>query len=102
MTRPVKALAGGRGVQGGSGMRIRADLKCYYCGHVSGQIEGDTTQPIRYARFSPSAPPGRGTGGRPGRPFRCQRCGGPVYLDEIEVVRPRRTPSTSAGEGPRA
>ncbi len=83
-------------------MRIRADLKCYYCGHVSGQIEGETTQPIRYAVFSPSTTPGRGPAGRPGRPLRCQRCGGPVYLDEIEVIRPRRPSiSTTEPEGPR-
>lgn len=66
-----------------------ADLKCYMCGGVCGSIESD--QPLT------------GTPGlrpvllrRPGeaqpvqlvdwRRLRCTRCGGPLFLDESEVI----------------
>lgn len=67
-------------------MMIRADVKCYYCGHVSGQMEGDpTNRPARWNFRS-------ATGliqplHQPGQRIRCDRCGGPVFLDEIENVR---------------
>lgn len=67
-------------------MQIRADVKCYYCGFVSGQIEGDPeSQSQRWAFRSL-------TGATPRVPstnhsLRCTRCGGPVFLDEIETVR---------------
>jgi hypothetical protein len=67
-------------------MLIRADVKCYYCGYVSGQIEGDpeTTRPSWSFHSR-----GRASNGTrlSRRQIRCGRCGGPVYLDEIETVR---------------
>jgi len=72
-------------------MLIRADVKCYYCGHVSGQVEGDPDKPRRRWSFQPAAqltsrdPPARNS-------LRCLRCGGPVFLDEIEAVRSRPFP----------
>jgi hypothetical protein len=67
-------------------MLIRADVKCYYCGFVSGQIEGDPdgAHPQWNFRFragvtQPSEPSSR--------QIRCVRCGGPVFLDDIETVR---------------
>ena len=69
-------------------MRILADLKCYYCGHVTGQLEDDTSAPVRTRAFYPR--PGYvGTLPKPGERIRCTRCGGPVYLDEIEIIRQR-------------
>ena len=67
-------------------MMIRADVKCYYCGHVSGQMEGDPSNSDSNWNF-------RTTTGliRPFRQkdqrIRCGRCGGPVYLDDIETIR---------------
>lgn len=69
-------------------MIIRADVKCYYCGHVSGHVEGDPHDPRARWRYQPAREftsrivPVRAS-------IRCVRCGGPVFLDEIEAVRPR-------------
>lgn len=73
-------------------MMIRADVKCYYCGHVSGQMEGDPTN--QHGRWSFRSAAGLIQPLRqPGQRIRCDRCGGPVYLDEIENV---RAPSISS------
>lgn len=67
-------------------MQIRADVKCYYCGFVSGQLEGDPERTTHHWNFrtnggvSPSSSPSK-------HQLRCTRCGGPVFLDEIETVR---------------
>lgn len=67
-------------------MLIRADVKCYYCGHISGQIEGNPGQADSLWNYR------AGTGAvscvRHGaKRIRCTRCGGPVFLDEIETIR---------------
>jgi hypothetical protein len=66
-----------------------ADLKCYMCGAVCGSLESD--HPF-------SSLPGSGALRlqRPGesepahidnwRRLRCTRCGGPLFLDESEVI----------------
>ena len=67
---------------------MRADLKCYNCGYVSGQIEGDDKQSINRGKVSSQSPlglPKRRTDGR----FGCVRCGGPLYLDDVTYLRPR-------------
>ena len=67
-------------------MLIRADVKCYYCGYISGQIEGDPENTHPLWRFRSCS--GGSNNIRLGRrQIRCGRCGGPVYLDEIETVR---------------
>lgn len=72
-------------------MMIRADVKCYYCGHVSGQLEGDPDNPyLRWTFYSVPGPAPRTLSTR--RAIRCIRCGGPVFLDEIETVRPQPDP----------
>jgi hypothetical protein len=67
-----------------------ADLKCYMCGSVAGSIESEqaltsaagparpvllrqsgSDQPIAIANW---------------RRLRCDRCGGPLFLDEAEVI----------------
>jgi hypothetical protein len=67
-------------------MLIRADVKCYYCGYVSGQVEGDpeSTCPAWSYHCRPGSdnPPPTNP-----RQIRCSRCGGPVFLDDIETVR---------------
>jgi endogenous inhibitor of DNA gyrase (YacG/DUF329 family) len=68
-------------------MMIRADVKCYYCGHVSGQIEGDPQSHRPYWNFHSRAGSSQRVQPR-GQRLRCDRCGGPVYLDEIETLRP--------------
>jgi len=69
-------------------MLMRADLKCYSCGYVSGQIEGDDRLPTTAGKVSSQSPlgvPKRRPDGR----FGCVRCGGPLYLDDITYLRPR-------------
>jgi hypothetical protein len=68
-------------------MLIRADVKCYYCGHISGQIEGnpEDTHPLWSYRSRGGAANHTRVSRRQ---IRCGRCGGPVFLDEIETVRP--------------
>ncbi len=67
-------------------MMMRADVKCYYCGFVSGQIEGepDSTRPQWNFRIRPGVPQ---PAEQHSRQIRCVRCGGPVFLDEMETVR---------------
>jgi hypothetical protein len=67
-------------------MLIRADVKCYYCGFISGQIEGspDSSQPRWSYRYRARGP--RHSDAKD-RQIRCVRCGGPVFLDDIETVR---------------
>jgi hypothetical protein len=61
--------------------RVVADVKCYHCGHISGQIFGRKHQPLSVRNFVPrvgyAGPPVR-----PGMKLRCERCGGPVFLED--------------------
>ncbi|MGH2460617.1 MAG: hypothetical protein ACRDIY_17325 [Chloroflexota bacterium] len=67
---------------------IRADVKCYHCGHISGQVEGDPDNPRLRWHFRPG--PGGSTRPEPERRLiRCARCGGPVFLDDVESIRSR-------------
>ena len=82
-----------------------ADLKCYMCGSVSGSIESEQSltgapsprpRPAAPARPRP-ARPGRRTGGS----LRCDRCGGPLFLDETDVVTRRYEDYNWLDERPR-
>lgn len=66
-------------------MLMACDVKCYWCGHFTGQLLYETERPADVPRYKPSAhntlpPPQRG------EPLRCGRCAGPVYLDEWTSV----------------
>ncbi|HZS02785.1 MAG TPA: hypothetical protein VFE37_29000 [Chloroflexota bacterium] len=67
-------------------MLISADLKCYYCGYVTGEVITDTSHPERILVFKPAD--GEAQAIRNSR-RRCARCGGPVYLDEAQTLSPR-------------
>ena len=67
-------------------MRVTADVKCYHCGHVSGRLEGDKGAPLAAAMFRPR-PGYQGPAPRPGA-LRCERCQGPVYLEDIRPLAP--------------
>lgn len=57
------------------------DVKCYHCGHVSGQLEDEGGR----RRFRPRAG-FQGSLPAPGERIRCERCGGPVFLDEVRTL----------------
>ena len=83
-----------------------ADLKCYMCGSVAGSIEseqsltvaphvprpvvlrqpGRTQQPVQIVNW---------------RQMRCDRCGGPLFLDEVDVVTRRYEDYNWLDERPR-
>jgi hypothetical protein len=71
-----------------------ADLKCYLCGSVTGSIESEhalTTnaghgQPVTLRQPGQDAPVQRLDWTR----LRCTRCGGPLFLDDSDVIT-RRT-----------
>jgi hypothetical protein len=67
-------------------MLISADLKCYYCGYVTGEVITDTSHPDCVLAFKPASDQ-QAASATPRR--RCGRCGGPVYLDEAQTLSPR-------------
>jgi hypothetical protein len=79
---------------------VLADLKCYMCGATAGQIErerGSTTPRVALER-----------GGNVGMiaawqtsRLRCPRCGGSVYVDQVEIVERRVEPVDWEDDGPR-
>jgi hypothetical protein len=69
------------GDQGFTGATMIADVKCYYCGHVSGQVTGRRGKPLRAGDFRPR-PGYKGPEVRPGQKLRCERCNGPVFLED--------------------
>ena len=82
--------------------RIVADVKCYFCGHISGQIFGRLHQPLRISGFVPR-PGYTGPEVRAGMKLRCERCHGPVFLEDATNGLPlaRRTPRKAAEQRPK-
>lgn len=72
-------------------MRVVGDVKCYHCGHVSGQVEGTRGDRLVIHAFRPregyqGTPPG------PGQRIRCERCQGPVFIEDFQPVLPSVEP----------
>ena len=66
-------------------MDMVGDVKCYHCGHISGQVEG--TKESREAKltlttFNPR-PGYNGSKYKAGHQLRCERCEGPVFLEDL-------------------
>ena len=68
-------------------MQVVGDVKCYHCGHVSGQIEGTRGDRLVLHRFRPR-PGYQGPVPRPNERIRCERCHGSVYLEDLRPVPP--------------
>ncbi len=66
-------------------MEVAGDVKCYHCGHVSGQVQGTRTDRLILHSFSPR-PGYEGTPPRAGERIRCERCKGPVFLEDLQPV----------------
>jgi hypothetical protein len=75
-------------------MQVTADVKCYYCGHVSGQIIGAKNEPLRVSNFVPREGY-RGEPPKPGDRLRCERCRGPVFLEDVSPLTIGQTNITS-------
>jgi hypothetical protein len=84
-----------------------ADLKCYMCGSVSGSVESEQSltaaphipRPVLFRRPGKHAePPVRVLNWRH---LRCDRCGGPLFLDESEMVTRRYEEYNWLDERPR-
>ncbi len=73
----------------GQALEFAADVKCYFCGHVSGQIVGRRRQPLRATDFVPR-PGYKGPEVGPRTRLRCERCNGPVFFEDASPVLGRR------------
>lgn len=72
-------------------MLVRGDVKCYHCGHISGQVEGARGKRLVLHAFHPR----QGYQGEvpgPGDRLRCERCQGPVFLEDLRPVPPQSLP----------
>ncbi len=63
-------------------MLMISDVKCYHCGHVSGQIEATKEDRLVIQAFKPREGY-KGPKPKPGDSLRCERCGGPVFLEDL-------------------
>lgn len=72
-------------------MQVIGDVKCYHCGHVSGQVEATREERLVIQAFRPrpgyqGKPPARG------ERLRCERCAGPVFLEDLRAFTPDAIP----------
>ena len=78
--------------------QVVADVKCYYCGHISGQIVGRRYEPLRVTNFVPR-PGYKGPEVRPGMRLRCERCQGPVFLEDATGIMQSRATAGKSDAG---
>lgn len=67
--------------------KVRGELHCYNCGYVAAKFEGEKDGQNLTARLiTPASGPGVRLrhGARP----RCGRCGGRLFIEEMEAIRP--------------
>ena|SRR5579875_1599282 len=79
-------------------MLLVGDVKCYYCGFVSGELVSSPEQSLRNGKFRPA--PGVQLDQMAGGRLRCARCVGPVYIDDIRYEKPRQPIGTFERERP--
>ena len=66
-------------------MDMVGDVKCYHCGHVSGQVEETKESKetkLILTTFNPR-PGYKGPKYKAGDRLRCERCEGPVFLEDL-------------------
>ena len=66
-------------------IKLRADLKCYLCGRYAGELEGTSGRWPSFQRFRP-APGMESLVGLAMKDARCPRCGGTLFVDEVERI----------------
>ncbi len=62
-----------------------ADVKCYFCAQVSGSLIIENVDGRIIKRFQPALKDSP-YAAQPGKPLRCLRCGGPVFIDDVRPV----------------
>ncbi len=79
---------------------VLADLKCLMCGATAGSIERERVSPTPNLAVERAGNVRSLVGWETAR-LRCQRCGGSVYVDQVEIVDRRTEPLEWEDEGPR-
>jgi hypothetical protein len=79
---------------------VLADLKCYMCGATAGSIEREQGSKAGRFAFERGGAVGTIAAWETSR-VRCPRCGGSVYIDQVEIVDRRIEPPDWEDEGPR-
>ncbi len=74
------------------------DVKCYYCGFISGELVSSSGQALRNGTFRPA--PGVDPTSMPAGRLRCARCGGPTFLDDVRIEKPKPAPIKFERERP--
>jgi hypothetical protein len=74
------------------------DVKCYYCGFISGELVEANRQNLKNGTFRPAA--GVDVAAVMSGRLRCARCGGPVFIDDVRLEKPRPAPITFERERP--
>lgn len=79
---------------------VLADLKCYMCGASAGSLERE--QGSKAGRMAIQRGELVGTiGVWDTSRLRCPRCGGSIYVDQVEIVDRRTEPMDWEDDGPR-
>ena len=68
---------------------VLADLKCYLCGAAAGSLETERDKRLGAVGVWDTSR------------FRCPRCGGSVYVDQVEIIDRRIEPLEWEDDGPR-
>jgi DNA-directed RNA polymerase subunit RPC12/RpoP len=79
---------------------VLADLKCYMCGTTAGSIERERGSQLPTVAIQRGSLVGTINAWEATR-VRCPRCGGSVYVDQVEIVDRRIEPVEWEDEGPR-
>jgi len=79
---------------------VLADLKCYMCGAAVGSIERERGSSVPTVALQRGGQVGLIGAWETSR-LRCPRCGGSVYVDQVEIVDRRIEPVEWEDEGPR-
>ena len=66
-------------------MRYIAEVKCYLCSRICGEVDGRDPQELDLRRVQVDVS-ARRCGLKPGQPLRCSRCGGSIYIGDVECV----------------
>src|ERR1700694_4549155 len=78
---------------------VQADLKCYMCGATAGSIERERGSVAPQVAIERGGSVGLIRSWETSR-LRCPRCGGSVYIDQVEIVDRRTEPGEGGEDGP--